>query len=297
MPDQSIIILKISDISYDGEYKYSSGELSQELVRSVSENGILQPLSVFSENDKFRIITGHNRYKAALENGVQEIPAFICDLNLFDFNSFVLMKNYHNQISPVNKLKYIYNFKVTDLQFLKKLNVPVAFTDLERCSRILDLPAEIIDYLDIKNVNYKVIEKITGLDACNLKILSDLIKPVQMKINIFRDIVSMLSDFSRFGIACDFSDIKFESLKKYEDDVVGRMKTLRFPRLSASLEKSGAILQKYKNSGIEIRLPEYFEGNSISFRFDVKNVNDFNRKMTSLQNVKMSDIEELLKLL
>jgi ParB family chromosome partitioning protein len=56
------------------------GDLS-EMVASVKEKGILEPILVRSEEDKFQIIAGERRYQAALLAGLQRVPCIEVDVD------------------------------------------------------------------------------------------------------------------------------------------------------------------------------------------------------------------------
>lgn len=49
----------------------------QDLAESIQVNGILQPLNVVRTGDRYRIIAGHRRFKAAGEAGLKEVPAIV----------------------------------------------------------------------------------------------------------------------------------------------------------------------------------------------------------------------------
>ena len=54
------------------------GDLS-ELMASISENGILEPLIVRQQRDRFQIVAGERRYQAAVRVGVSEVPVIVRD--------------------------------------------------------------------------------------------------------------------------------------------------------------------------------------------------------------------------
>lgn len=49
----------------------------EELAQSISELGVIQPITVRKVNDKFEIISGERRYRASKKVGLKKIPAFI----------------------------------------------------------------------------------------------------------------------------------------------------------------------------------------------------------------------------
>src|SRR5690349_12932916 len=56
------------------------GDLS-ELVASIAEKGIIEPIIVRRRNDRFQIIAGERRYQAAVQAGLPEVPAIIRDID------------------------------------------------------------------------------------------------------------------------------------------------------------------------------------------------------------------------
>ena len=78
---KSEITVKISSIIANEKQprkNFNEEELSQ-LTESVKQYGVLQPLLVKKEGEKFRIIAGERRYRAAKEAGLKEIPVVVRD--------------------------------------------------------------------------------------------------------------------------------------------------------------------------------------------------------------------------
>src|SRR5438093_12655097 len=56
------------------------GDLS-ELIASISEKGILEPLVVRQRGSRFQIIAGERRYQAAVQIGLRDLPIVIRDVD------------------------------------------------------------------------------------------------------------------------------------------------------------------------------------------------------------------------
>src|SRR5262245_47078915 len=56
------------------------GDLS-ELVASISEKGILEPLVVRQRGDRYQIVAGERRYHASIRAGLRELPVVIRDVD------------------------------------------------------------------------------------------------------------------------------------------------------------------------------------------------------------------------
>jgi len=68
------------------------GDLS-ELVASVREKGILEPIIVRRKDSRFQIVAGERRYRAAMEAGLPEIPCVVKDLSDADVMEIALIEN------------------------------------------------------------------------------------------------------------------------------------------------------------------------------------------------------------
>jgi ParB family transcriptional regulator, chromosome partitioning protein len=68
------------------------GDLT-ELVASVREKGILEPIIVRRLDSRFQIVAGERRYRAAVEVGLPEIPCVVKDLSDADVMEIALIEN------------------------------------------------------------------------------------------------------------------------------------------------------------------------------------------------------------
>ena len=68
------------------------GDLT-ELVASIRENGILEPVLVRPAEGRFQIIAGERRYRAALEVGLAELPCIVRDATDAEVMELALVEN------------------------------------------------------------------------------------------------------------------------------------------------------------------------------------------------------------
>lgn len=63
-------------------FKPYTSEQLQPLIASIESHGIIEPLLVRkTENEKYEIISGHNRFNAAKHIGLEKVPANVLDLD------------------------------------------------------------------------------------------------------------------------------------------------------------------------------------------------------------------------
>ena len=72
--------------------RQAMGDLS-ELISSVAEKGIIEPLIVRQRGDHFQIIAGERRYQASVQVGLRELPVVIRDVDDNEIIEVALVEN------------------------------------------------------------------------------------------------------------------------------------------------------------------------------------------------------------
>ena len=68
------------------------GDLS-ELMASIAEKGIIEPLVVRQRGERFQIIAGERRYQAAVQAGLRELPVVIREVDDTEIIELALIEN------------------------------------------------------------------------------------------------------------------------------------------------------------------------------------------------------------
>ena len=68
------------------------GDLS-ELMASIAEKGILEPLVVRQRGERFQIVAGERRYQAAVQVGLRELPVVVRDADETEMLELALIEN------------------------------------------------------------------------------------------------------------------------------------------------------------------------------------------------------------
>lgn len=68
------------------------GDLS-ELIASIGEKGVIEPLIVRRRGDRFQIVAGERRYQASVQAGVRELPVVIRDVDDAEVIELALIEN------------------------------------------------------------------------------------------------------------------------------------------------------------------------------------------------------------
>lgn len=123
-------------------------EKQQELVDSIREKGVVQPVIVRATDGQFELIAGERRLRAAKELGWTKIPALIKNVSDEQALELAIIENVQREnLNPIEEakayLKLSNEFNLTQDDIAKKVGrnrVTVA-----NAMRLLKLPAEIQD--------------------------------------------------------------------------------------------------------------------------------------------------------
>lgn len=90
-----------------------------ELVKSIKENGLLNPMVVREkENGRYELISGHRRKKALEILGIQEIEVVLKELNDDEATIFMVDSNiYRERVLPSEKA-FAYKMKMDAIKLL-----------------------------------------------------------------------------------------------------------------------------------------------------------------------------------
>jgi ParB family transcriptional regulator, chromosome partitioning protein len=89
--------------------RYFDAKAMQELIESVRQHGILQPLLVRAiDPDHYELVAGERRYRAAKEVGLAEVPVIIRELSDSDAVEIAILENLQRQdLNPIEETEAI----------------------------------------------------------------------------------------------------------------------------------------------------------------------------------------------
>ncbi len=127
-----------------------------ELVDSIKESGLLQPIIVIPENDQYKIIVGERRWRAAQQAGLEKIPVLI--RNLEEEKQIEVSLTENIQREDLNPLEIAQAFqKMIDLLHYSQAEVAEK-VGKDRASvtnyiRLLKLPEEVKNLLADRSIS------------------------------------------------------------------------------------------------------------------------------------------------
>lgn len=146
-----------------------------ELAKSIKEHGIIQPLVLRKVNDKYEIIAGERRYKAAQIAGLSEVPAIITDIDDEKSAEVALVENV--QRKNLNSMEEAKSYKkildkgnLTQEALAQKMGI--SQSTLANKLRLLNLAPEVQDAL----MNGKISER----HARSLLMVNDPLRQISL---------------------------------------------------------------------------------------------------------------------
>ena len=143
-----IISMKIGDIEPNREQPRKDFDPDQLnlLAQSITEHGIIQPLTVREHNGAYQIVAGERRWRAAKIAGLSEVPVRIMELTDSETAQIALIENLQredlNPIEEANGYKTLadkYGFKQEEIA----ASVGKARSSIANSMRLLELPEEV----------------------------------------------------------------------------------------------------------------------------------------------------------
>jgi ParB family transcriptional regulator, chromosome partitioning protein len=126
--------------------KYFDDDKLEELVKSISENGILQPVVVQKSVNGYELVVGERRWRASKKAGLKKIPAVVREVSDAQALQLAIIENIHRQdLSPIEEAeayaRLADNFALTQEMIAKK--VGKSRTAIANILRLLKLPQSI----------------------------------------------------------------------------------------------------------------------------------------------------------
>ena len=144
-----------------------------DLVNSIRERGIIQPIIVRKSEDqisKYEIIAGERRWLAAQKAGLHEVPAVITEADDLKSLEFAIVENVQrHDLNPLEEaLGYqrLINEFSYDQEKVSKF-IGKSRSHVTNCLRILSLPDEVLKMVENKKISAGHAKILVGLDNAN----------------------------------------------------------------------------------------------------------------------------------
>ena len=204
MKETIVLELELGDLGIDianirsGEWNYD-----EELVSSIKDNGVLEPLLIRSADPKtgfkYGIISGSRRYHASMEAGLKTVPCIVKDVDDVTAIGISIMENRHR--SDISG--WMYADKIRKMDDLinhgtgteKKAQIIMAKTGLGRSTvydylAITDLPEETRELMkepEMRSETVKGIMKVSPPGGLDKPLSKDKAVKIATRLKDFSD--------------------------------------------------------------------------------------------------------------
>lgn len=139
---------------YQPRKAFDADELKA-LAESIRTHGILQPLVVRAVGDRYQLVAGERRLRAAQDAGVTQVPVRVVDFNDQQVLEAALVENIQrSDLNPVEKAQgfqeYLKRFSMTHEQLAARLGLDRS--TITNLVRLLDLPTEVQDAVRVGQI-------------------------------------------------------------------------------------------------------------------------------------------------
>lgn len=177
----------------------------RDLVASIKEKGVIEPIIVKRSGDGFILAAGERRLKAARAAGLKEIPAVIRDLSEQELLEIGLIENLQRKdLNPVEEAQAYEQlstrFKLTHDRIA--LLVGKDRSTVTNAMRLLTLPRRVVDYLRKGRINAGHARALLGLnDEMQIVHIADRIVAEDLSVRQAEAIVRKLGKKPRITLA------------------------------------------------------------------------------------------------
>ena len=142
----------------------------QELVNSIKERGIIQPIIVReskADTSKHEIIAGERRWIAAQKAGLHEVPVVVTEADDLRSLEFAIVENVQrHDLNPIEEAQG-YKRLIDDFEYNQEKVakfIGKSRSHITNCLRLLSLPTEVIQFIEEKKLTTGHAKILVSLD-------------------------------------------------------------------------------------------------------------------------------------
>ncbi|MCX8725942.1 nucleoid occlusion protein [Lactobacillus panisapium] len=245
---QDIELTKIIPNSYQPRREFSD-ESIRELASTLDKEGLLQPIVVREQGDKYEIIAGERRYRAAKHLGWDKIPAIVNNMDEAQAASLALIENLQREdLNPIDEAQAYNNLmKLNNLtQTALAQNIGKSQSYVANKMRLLKLSPKVQSYLASGEISPRHGRCLVGLTQKDQGRVLDEILANNLNVSDTEKIVKDVDGY-------------FEDKKTHEQDKAEKTKRAvnRIPKdLKVQINTIKQAVKLAKESGIKVKVKE-----------------------------------------
>ena len=202
-----------------------------ELICSIKEKGLLQPIVIRSKGKYYEIVAGNRRYKACTTLGWRKIVCHVVELTDKEAFEVSLIENMQRRnMDPIEEAHAFKNYVLTFgwggiSELAAKIGKSVSYVD--KRIRLLDLPNDILDSIFKFEINKSAAEELLSIrDNHRQSKLAQIIREKKLSSRQARELVKNMEDGSiydfdeKWTFREKFVDIDRKTQKSFDKSIV-----------------------------------------------------------------------------
>ena len=172
----------------------------KELSNSIKTNGLLQPIVVIQDNEKYILVSGERRLRASKMANLPTIKAIILDTNISRLRELALIENIQREDLNIIELAICYNELIKEHNLTHEelaKNVSKSRTHITNTLRLLNLSDYVKEYIIDQKISAGHGKVLVGLDEKQQKIIVDSI--INQNLSV-RETELLIKSFKTRGI-------------------------------------------------------------------------------------------------
>ena len=148
-------------------------QLLQELADSIREHGVLQPILIRPIGNRYEIVAGERRWRAAGMAGLENLPALIREMEDAEVAEISLIENLQRDDLSVIEEALAYRNLMEEYRHTQESlaqTVGKSRSYITNTMRLLSLPAEVISLIEQKKISTGHARALLGLNSSQAQI-------------------------------------------------------------------------------------------------------------------------------
>jgi len=219
-----IELTKIKQNKYQPRTNFKDAAL-QELIASVKEKGILQPIAVRQVDGGYELIAGERRYRAAKAIGLEKIPAVIRNVTDEDSLELSLIENIQREnLNPIEEAnayrRLMAEFGLSQEAVSQKVGKDRA--TVANSIRLLNLPVDIQSKISSGEISSGHAKVLLGLSsASEQRKFADAIAKEGLSVRNLEKLINSTKNISKAVAINPSSDAHITALEEHIQTVLG----------------------------------------------------------------------------
>lgn len=245
--------IPLSNIIVRPQVRASNNFIDEEikdLAKSIKENGLLQPVVVYAEGNKYRLVCGEKRYKAVTENQSNTIKAIVIPKpkNENALLTLQIVENLHRSDPPVVDIaNAVRRLKENELS-VEEIGKMITMGKSQIYGLIAVGKLDDIEKATFKEMSYNFLNRFVALKKSCEKSGSNLPEIIVTKCN------EAISDLEVVNEQENTREKRVELIKKIYDACVEKAKKVKAKELELENSKSDVEINKNPLIGKKLSL-------------------------------------------